>query len=75
MRGRVPPKRGPMVKVWRPAMEVGWTLRFAFRVFDDIVDAEQVREALATAGLLVGLGAWRPEYGRFVVDEWNVTRE
>lgn len=70
--GRVPPKRGAMVKIWRPALETGWHLTFGFRVLDDLVDADQIRQALDVAGIKVGLGGWRPEYGRFIVREWTV---
>jgi hypothetical protein len=70
--GRVPPRTGAMVKIWRPALETGWHLAFGFQVYDDLIDASQIREALDVAGLKVGLGGWRPEYGRFVVREWEV---
>jgi len=72
--GRVPPKRGAMVKIYRPALDTGWRLSFGFRVDDDLVDPDQVQSALAIAGLKVGLGGWRPEFGRFVIREWNVSK-
>lgn len=71
--GRVPPRTGAMVKIWRPQLNTGWHLRFAFSILDELIDEAQVRTALETAGLKVGLGGWRPEYGRFIVREWEVT--
>lgn len=35
------------------------------------VDA--VRRSIDAAGLLVGMGSWRPEYGRFMVKAWEQT--
>lgn len=72
--GKIPPgKTGKLVKVWRPAMDVGWLLDFSFDVIDELVKPAQLYQALAVAGVRVGMGAWRPEYGRFVVREWEVT--
>lgn len=72
--GRVPPRTGAMVKIWRPGLATGWRLGFSFNVIDELIRASEVRTALETAGLGVGLGGWRPEYGRFVVREWNVAK-
>lgn len=71
--GRVPPRTGAMVKVWRPGLDTGWQLTFGFQVIDDLVRPSEVRAALDIAGLGVGLGGWRPEYGRFVVKDWHAT--
>jgi hypothetical protein len=70
--GRVPPRTGAMVMIRRPAMQTGWQLPFALQVVDDRRVPEQIRMALDEAGMLAGLGSWRPEYGRFIVTEWNV---
>jgi hypothetical protein len=70
--GRVPPRTGAMVKIWRPQLNTGWHLSFGFSIVDDLVEESQVKEALEVAGLKVGLGGWRPEYGRFIVREWDV---
>jgi len=37
-------------------------------------DADAIRRGLEEAGLLVGLGSFRPENGRFIVTEWRVDR-
>jgi len=48
-----------------------------FYIFDDIITEEVFRQVLVSAGLVVGLGRFRPEsrgfYGRFAVKsiEWS----
>ena len=46
-----------------------WSLPVSFTVVTDVVDMDTVKEALNMAGLVVGLGDYRPRYGRFTV-EW-----
>ncbi len=70
--GRVPPKTGACVMVRRPALNTGWVLSFAVNCVDDRLKSEDIRRALDEAGLLVGLGSWRPEYGRFIVTQFDV---
>jgi hypothetical protein len=72
--GRVPPRTGGMVVLRRPALTTGWTLPFTLLVADDRIGAGQVREALDTAGLLVGVGAWRPIHGRYKVVEFETVK-
>ena len=38
----------------------------------DLLGAESA--ALDSAGLYVGIGAWRPEFGRFIVRDFKVTK-
>ena len=73
---RVPGKNadGGATIVRRPALSEGWALKFELRVLDDMVDAADLEASLRTAGERVGLGGWRPEYGRFTVAEWKVTQ-
>lgn len=74
--GRQPPgPKGKMAIIRRPALKAGWLLRVRLVVVDDAVPPEAVRQATEQAGMLVGTGAWRPEYGRFVVTEWSVSKE
>lgn len=44
-----------------------WSLELLLNVNADIINPEQVRQAAEAAGLLVGLGDWRPRFGRFHV--------
>lgn len=49
-----------------------WSLNFQLVVNTGLVSASKVREWLETAGVAVGLGDFRPRFGRFVVDSWAV---
>ena len=70
--GRIPPRKGPMVMLWRPALSPGWQLSFIINVVDEIMPPELLKVSLETAGLLVGLGAFRPDHGRFIVPVFEV---
>jgi hypothetical protein len=59
----------------RPAFRTGWKAEFTLNVLDDGINADQVRASLEAAGIYTGLGSWRPEYGRFIVTEWEVMRQ
>lgn len=44
-----------------------WSLAFTLEITEGGPSAEQIREALEDAGMLVGLGDWTPRYGRFTL--------
>lgn len=71
--GRRPPRTGGACMVRRPALNEGWRLAFSLNVMDDRRSPDEIRRSLEEAGLLVGLGSWRPEYGRFIITEWSET--
>lgn len=49
-----------------------WSLRFNLTLLDGAeVTVEDVREAIETAGRLVGLSDFRPKFGRFVVERFK----
>ena len=48
-----------------------WSCEFELEVDEDICDLEQVRQWLETAGSRVGLGDYRPMFGRFDVAEFK----
>lgn len=49
----------------RPLVPTGWTLTFTIEFDDSIVNESDIQDALTNAGSLVGLGDWRPKFGRF----------
>ncbi len=51
----------------RPRFPVGWVVGFGVDLDSEVVDAGTVRQALALAGRVVGLGDYRPLFGRFEV--------
>lgn len=69
--GRIPPKTGAAAIIRRPGMHTGWNLRLTLVVVDERIQASQVKTAVEEAGLLVGTGSYRPEFGRFKVVEWK----
>lgn len=70
--GRIPPKRGAVVTIRRPALSEGWKLPIMLNVVADNRTSGEIRQCLDTAGMAAGLGSWRPEYGRFIVAAWEV---
>jgi len=73
--GKRPPRTGGACLIKRPGFRAGWEAKFILNIIDDRRDADQIRRALEEAGILVGIGSWRPEYGRFIVKDWEVIKE
>lgn len=44
-----------------------WKISFVLNIVTDVIDERTVREALELAGRVVGIGDWRPRYGRYNV--------
>ncbi len=65
----IPSTRGRVVR-YRPMLE-DWSLVFELEVLDDTIPVDVVKMALDDAGRVVGIGDWRPRYGRFVVEEFK----
>lgn len=50
----------------RPAMRAGWEASFDLLVMlPEYVDANMLRETIESAGRLIGIGDFRPTFGRF----------
>lgn len=57
----------------RPAMKAGWKVEFELQVLiPEYVDPNALRETIETAGRLIGLGDFRPTYGRFGIVGFEV---
>lgn len=54
---------------YRPRID-DWTLGFDLEVNDDRADEDAIKQILEHAGLYVGIGAYRPRFGRFEVMEF-----
>lgn len=54
----------------RPRLEK-WALKFRLIVTDDQFPVKVVRQILDYAGRYVGIGDYRPKFGRFMVTEWR----
>lgn len=57
----------------RPAFKKGWQVDFSLvSLVPDLVTPDFLRKLVDNAGLLIGLGDFRPTYGRFRVNHWDV---
>lgn len=60
-------QRNRVMKV-RPLIPTGWTMTFTVEFDDEILNKENIVKAVTQAGSLVGLGTWRPKFGRFTTE-------
>lgn len=71
-RRRVMVQRNAVARV-RPAMLPGWRATFHFQVLlPEYIDPPFLHDVLVQAGRLVGIGDFRPTYGRFAVVKFEV---
>lgn len=57
-----------MAKVMRTRPQfIGWSLTVGIQYDPDLLNPHDIQDILTDAGRQVGLGDWRPEYGRFTV--------
>jgi len=65
--------RARVVRI-RPTFAPGWELEFGIEVMDDQIAPELVQDVLTLAGKTVGIGDFRPKFGRFSVARFEVSR-
>jgi hypothetical protein len=69
---RVTIQRSSITRI-RPAMKKGWRLDFEFLInLPEYIEANDFREVIESAGRLIGVGDFRPTYGRFGVVRFDV---
>ena len=57
----------------RPAFKKGWEVDFTLiSLVPELVTPDFLRKLVDNAGLLIGLGDFRPTYGRFRVVHWEI---
>lgn len=66
-------QRARVVRI-RPCFKAGWQLDFEITVLDDQVPANVVNEVLTLAGRTVGIGDFRPRFGRFMITKFEVVK-
>jgi hypothetical protein len=60
----------------RPAMREGWKAEVELMVnLPEYVSPVLLRQAIDAAGRLIGVGDFRPTYGRFAVASWQVRQD
>lgn len=65
--------RARVVRV-RPAFKAGWELEFTIECIDDGINSDTLQDVLTLAGKSVGVGDYRPRFGRFSVSKFEVNR-
>jgi len=61
------------VMSWRPKIEK-WSCKFQIEITDDMINQSVLKEILEAAGRFKGVGAHRPDYGRFEVKSYKVIK-
>lgn len=60
----------------RPAFKEGWSAELALMVtLPEYVDAAMLHETVSSAGRLIGVGDFRPSYGRFQVTKFELQKD
>lgn len=58
----------------RPAMKMGWKVNVDFQILTpEYIDPVLFQDVLNMAGRLVGVGDFRPTYGRFMITNYKVS--
>jgi len=58
---------------YRPLFNPGWKARFSVTLADtELVEVDRLKEMIDHAGARIGIGDWRPKFGRFYVSEFKV---
>jgi len=58
----------------RPTFKAGWSLSFTINVIDDELPFEILSDVLNLAGKTVGIGDYRPKFGRFMVTKFELVK-
>lgn len=66
---RIPPRTGARLMKVRPMIPSGWELNFEVEFDQNQLSKDNLVEAMREAGRKIGLGDWRPRFGRFIVEE------
>ena len=66
-------QRARVVRI-RPCFKPGWKLEFEIQVLDDQLPKNVLLDVLTMAGKTVGIGDFRPRFGRFMVTKFDVTQ-
>jgi len=64
-------QRARVVRI-RPRFKAGWELAFEIQCGDDEIQPDLLQDVLTLAGRTVGIGDYRPKFGRFNVTHFEV---
>lgn len=69
---RVMIQRNGITRV-RPALKAGWSVEFEIMInLPEYINPDDLSDVLSNAGRLMGLGDFRPTYGRFRLDGFKI---
>ena len=64
------------MNVLRPRLDLPWALKLNLRILEgELVTESLMKEWFTLGGMMVGIAAYHPEFGRFKVEQWDVTTE
>lgn len=66
-------QRARVVRI-RPAFKPGWELDFEISILDDQLPPEIAHDVLSLAGRTIGIGDFRPRFGRFQVTHFEAQK-
>jgi hypothetical protein len=66
---KVPPKTGALIWKCRCMIPSAWSIDFTLEYAEEQVTRTALVEISRNAGALVGVGGWRPKFGRFTSEE------
>lgn len=58
----------------RPCLKTGWELSFDIQVLDDEIHPDLLQDILILAGKTIGIGDYRPKFGRFNVVRYELQK-
>ena len=59
----------------RPVLKMPWALEFEIHLFKNpLINEIKLRNWFENGGLIIGLGTYRPLFGRFMVEKWEVKK-
>lgn len=70
-RRRVVIQRNAITRI-RPAISAGWSVKFDLMVsLPEYIEPHTLVEVITQAGKLIGVGDFRPTFGRFLIKKWS----
>jgi len=58
---------------YRPILKMPWELSFEISlVKNDLIDENKLYNWFTRGGIMIGIGTYRPRFGRFMVKKWDI---
>ena len=57
----------------RPVLKYGWEISFEIQLIkNSLIDEDKLYNWFKAGGIVIGLGSWRPRFGRFEITKWEI---